>query len=539
MPALGTPPTPETSECVRFSDFVFDVAGHNLIREGGEAPLLRRSEFALLAAFIRAPGRVLSRDHLLDAVAGRGWTCFDRSIDVLVSRLRQKIEPDPKSPSLIQTIPGLGYKFTAQPHAIAGPGAAGAPTTIGTAGSVREGHSIAVMPFEDVNCDPAQDRFARGLTAEIITALARLRSVIVIANHSAPARRPTPSDTGAIGRELAARYVLHGCVRQGGDRVRINARLVDSENGVHLWADRFDCDLTDIFDAQDEVATRLAAAIETALLQLDTERPSRDPASDPRAYDLVKRSCLIEAQFTKQGMEGSRRLLHRAIEIDPGCDLARAFLARSSYIMSNRMLRTPSESELQFYFRASRTIAAHGRDDPELLILAATVLGLAADPEEGLRLLDRAQTLVPDCADVWALSGLIRGYCRDTATALSHLERSQRASSLNLRVLPHTGWGYAVAYTAAGRYDDAMLWTWVDRPNDFHNLRARAALLGLLGRIEEARDAVRRLLTLMPGLTVSRVQHHQAVVMKSPFWNSKGGFPRAICEGLRLAGLPE
>jgi predicted ATPase/DNA-binding winged helix-turn-helix (wHTH) protein len=149
--------TPEAFECVGFADFVVDVAGHALTGAGGRDVPVTRSEFALLLAFLRAPGRVLSRDHLLDAVAGRRSTPFDRSIDVLVSRLRRKIEPDPGAPRLILTVPGLGYKFTGTPQAAPAPAANH---------SVPDKPSIAVLPLLNMSGDRREDYFADGTHAE-------------------------------------------------------------------------------------------------------------------------------------------------------------------------------------------------------------------------------------------------------------------------------------------------------------------------------------------------------------------------------------
>ncbi len=216
-------------------------------------------------------------------------------------------------------------------------------------------------------------------------------------------------------------------------------------------------------------------------------------------------------------------------------------LARCHWLMTNQLLHLPSESEFAGYIRMAWDAVERGRDDPEVRVAAAHVIAAASDPEEGIALLDRALTLNPNSAEALALSGIIRAYAGDTDVALSLLERSIRLNPLDGRLSPQ-GLGSVVAYTVAGRYEDALIWSEKalrDRPNDYLSLHSRAALLGLLGRTEEAQAVLRRLLRLAPRLTVSRVRDHIEVVMRAPALIKKGGLPRTVYEGLRMAGLPE
>ena len=232
-----------------FAGLVLDIGAHSLTDATGNSVLLTPAEFRLLAALVRGAGRALSRDHLMQAMAGRDAEAFDRSVDVLVGRLRRKVEPDPKTPRLIVTVPGVGYRFTERP-------AAGGLRVPPQPEVSREPDrpSLAVLPFANLSGDPEQDYFADGMVEEITTALSRVRWFFVIARNSSFTYKGRTVDVKQVGRELGVRYVLEGSVRKAGDRVRITAQLVETETGAHVWADRFDGVVENIFDLQDEIA---------------------------------------------------------------------------------------------------------------------------------------------------------------------------------------------------------------------------------------------------------------------------------------------
>jgi TolB-like protein len=207
---------------------------------------LTPSEFGLLVALLRGAGRALSRDHLLQAVAGREADAFDRSIDVLVGRLRRRTEADPKAPRLIVTVPGVGYKFTVRPTP-----AAAADGTQATPGTELGKPSLAVLPFANLSGDSAQEYFADGMVEEITTALSRVRWFCVIARNSSFTYKGRAVDVKQVGRELGVRYVLEGSVRRVANRVRIAVQLIDATNSRHVWTERFDAELADLFDLQD------------------------------------------------------------------------------------------------------------------------------------------------------------------------------------------------------------------------------------------------------------------------------------------------
>jgi TolB-like protein/DNA-binding response OmpR family regulator len=267
------------SEIFSFDDFTIDLAGRSLHDCRGGEVSLTRSEFTLLVAFVRKPGRVLSRDQLLDALGHRAEVePYDRNIDVLVGRLRKKIEPDPKAPRFILTVVGEGYKFAAKVLEAA-------PARPDPSSALADKPSIAVLPFANMNGDAELEYFIDGVVEEIITALSRIPWLFVIARNSRLTNRRQAVDVKQVGRQLGVRYVLEGSVRKVGDRVRIAAQLIDATNGAHLWADRYDGSLKDVFELHDNVATSVAGVIEPALQSAEAARSIWRPTTNLGAYD--------------------------------------------------------------------------------------------------------------------------------------------------------------------------------------------------------------------------------------------------------------
>ena len=222
-----------------FEGFTLDPLARTLVDPRGECISLRRSEFELLLAFVEKPGRALSRDCLLEAVAGRHSEAFDRSIDVLVGRLRRKMGQKPKEPRLILTVPGIGYRFAAKPHRVPLRNEVTATLTADAALPITRPPprlSIVVLPFTNLRDDREQQYFADGVTEDLTTDLSRIADMLVISRNTAFTYRNKPVDTKQIGRELGVRYLLEGSIRQAGNRVRVNAQLIDSESDAHLWA---------------------------------------------------------------------------------------------------------------------------------------------------------------------------------------------------------------------------------------------------------------------------------------------------------------
>jgi TolB-like protein len=398
--------------------------------------------------------------------------------------------------------------------------------------------SIAVLPFQNMSGDPGQEYFVDGMTEEIITAVSRVPSFFVVARNSTFAYKGTSPNIRQVGRELGVRYVLEGSIRRAAERVRITGQLIDATTGMHIWADRFDGVLTDIFELQDQVAASIVGAIEPNLLDAEIERARLKPAENLRAYDLVLRSRFAYAVFTPDGWKETLRLLRDAVELDPNYALALALLARASWLASAMHWTCPTEAELGQYVQMARRAVQLSPDDPEVLVPAAFVIGLpGGDLSGGIALVDRAHTLNTNSEEAWAVSGGLRSFAGQIEIALSHLERSRRLNPF-VTMFQHTG--FALATFVAGNYDETVNRTsdgLSRNPTHVVLLRYRAAALGLLGRTGEARQVVQRLLALVPNLTIARIRRHVEIEMKNPY--KKPGVVEAYYEGLRRAGLPE
>src|SRR6202020_1513724 len=297
----------ESASLVRFAGLVLDLDACMLARESGEAISLTRAEFAVLRMFVARPRRVVSRDSLLDAFANRRLEPFDRSVDVVIGKLRRKIESDPKRPRLIVTVPGEGYRFDGLTQSLSSeqkpfiavlasqdddvspdrdqeraPPLAERPPAFGEPGRAKMPPrlSIVVLPFANIGGDPEQAHFVDGVTESLTTDLSRIRHAAVIGRNTAFTYKGKVVDSKQMGRELNIRYVLEGSVQRGGNRMRVNVQLIDAETGNHLWAERFDKPLADLFDMQDEIVARLAGALDAQLAAAEARRAEQAPSPD-------------------------------------------------------------------------------------------------------------------------------------------------------------------------------------------------------------------------------------------------------------------
>ena len=311
----AVPPGPGFARPLRFAGYILDLAGHSLNDSYGADIPLTRGEFGLLREFVQRPGRVLSRDHLLGTLAGRDADVYDRSIDMLVMRLRRKIELDPKRPTLIKTVPGSGYKFTSnvQDGAV---GIAPGPEPASAALSP----TIAILPFDNFSRETRWERFCDGLVEDIITDLARHPDLLVIARQSSSAYRMRTLDLREIGRALGARYVLEGSVQAEADYLKVTAQLIDSASGFHIWADRYSREVADLFDIQMEIVDAVVAALAGfggAILQAELLGARRKPPASLQAYELYLLGYEQEARLDRDGTLRSIELLDAAVTADP------------------------------------------------------------------------------------------------------------------------------------------------------------------------------------------------------------------------------
>lgn len=524
--------TDPLGESLCFEGMTLDPAGRGLRDASGRELSLTPSEFDLLLAFAQRPGRALSRDNLLLAVAGREAESFDRAIDVLVGRLRRKIEPDPKAPRLIVTVPGVGYKFVPIPTA-ASVLAVTAPRDDEPGPPVPRDHpSIAVLPFDNLSGDPKQDYFCDGMVDEIITALSRVKWFLVIARSSTFTYKGRTVDVKQVGRELGVRYVLEGSVRKSGNRVRITAQLIEAETGLQAWSDRFDGVIDDIFELQDRITGSIVGAIEPRMSSAELERIKRQRTGSQTAYDCFLRAHAHFYTETPEAALETQRLLNLAIESDPAFAPPYALAAENLLYAISQTWSSDWERDLAEADRLARAGLEQGPDDPMVLAAGGHVIAYTAcDFDASGALIERAMALNPNSAIVCTYSGFERIYAGDPVRSLEFFTRALRLSPLDLR--RHTCHsGMAISLVMLGRPEEAIEWgrkamgsgtTWVQ------GLRGLAAALANTGRIDEARDTWARHEAMAPGYRVGWVRARMRNCPELDLY----------IEGLLKSGMPE
>jgi adenylate cyclase len=368
--------------------------------------------------------------------------------------------------------------------------------------------SIAVLPFQNMSGDPEQEYFADGMVEEIITALSRIRWLFVIARNSSFAYRGKSVDVKQVGRQLGVRYVLEGSVRKGGNRVRITAQLIEAETGAHLWADRFDGSLEDVFDLQDKVATSVAGVIEPALQAAEVRRSAARPTNDLNAYDLYLRALATYYPITKERLLKALELLQQAIAIDRHCGPALSLAA----MCQMRLVRESWADEPEIAIREGVDLARRAlevaEDDPSILANAAFVLAnFGEDIGAMMALVDRALTLNPSFSRGWFLGGVLRLWAGQPDIAIAHAEAALRLSPRERMGTPLSLIGEALFLKR--EFDEAasnLLLSVQENPGYPHSYRVLAACYAHMGRVDEARAIIARLRGITPHLVTNAAQ---------------------------------
>ncbi|MGC1575556.1 MAG: hypothetical protein WA813_05420, partial [Beijerinckiaceae bacterium] len=288
--------------------------------------------------------------------------------------------------------------------------------------------SIAVLPFQNMSGDMEQEYFVDGMVEEIITALSRIPWLFVIARNSSFTYKGQATDVKQVGRELGVRYVLEGSVRKGGNRVRITGQLIDAVTGTHLWADRFDGLIEDVFELQDKVASSVAGVIEPALQAAETARSAGRRTDDLTAYDLYLRAYAMTLSSTREVPE-ALRVLEQAIVRDPRYGPALAWAALCCFrLVGDGRSEDPAADRLKGTDFARRALEVAG-DDPNILANAALALSyFGEDIGAMMALVDRSLALNPSFARGWNISSSLRNWAGQPDIAIEHMETSLRLS---------------------------------------------------------------------------------------------------------------
>jgi TolB-like protein len=539
-----------------FGEHHLDVDRREL-RRGAELIALEPQVFDLLVYLVRNRDRVVSKDDLIASVWG-GRIVSESTLTSHIHHVRKAIGDSGKAQRLIRTVPRKGFRFVGavqennipvhvsalrkaldeegngQSHLVTVPGRG--YRLIGLE-NVRQTEfaqqprlplpnkpSIAVLPFSNFSGDPEQDYFADGMVEEIITALSRIRWLFVIARNSSFSYKGQTIDVNRVGRELGVQYVLEGSVRKSGGRVRVTAQLIDATTQTHLWADRFDGTVGDVFDLQDRVASNVAGLIVPALQAAETARSAARLTNDLTAYDLYLRAYAMVRSSSKQIHE-ALQLMEQAIvrDLRYGPALAWAAVCCVRLLTDGRSENRTEDARKGADF--ARRALGVARDDPGVLANAALALAyFGEDIHSMITLVDRALALNPSFARGWHTSGVLRTWAGQSDIAIEHIE-----TSLRLNPRGRTGMSLFVigaAHFLSRRFDQAapkLLLPITEDPSFLLPYHWLAACYAHMGRLAEARDVIWRLRSITP------------VVVTSESYLRNAEHRELLMSGLRLA----
>jgi TolB-like protein/Tfp pilus assembly protein PilF len=519
-----------------FEDFTLDTDRREL-RRGGDIVAVEPQVFDLLAHLIQNRERVVSKDDVLAAV-WHGRIVSEATLDSRINAARRAIGDSGEAQRLIRTLPRKGVRFVGAVREDRKSQTAAAPDIavelLKPALPLPEKPSIAVLPFTNMSGDSEQDYFADGVAEEIITALSRCHSLFVIARNSSFTYKGKAIDVRQVGRELGVRYLLEGSVRRSGNRLRFTGQLIEAATGTYIWADRFEGEVSDVFDLQDCLTESVVAVIEPNVQRAEIERLKQKPASSLDAYDLLLRAQQLEYEFNPQSLAEALLCLERAIVLDPSYAQAMALAAYCYAERRHQAWAKDIAGEAAEGLRLASRAIELGKDDSNVYWMAAfAVRHLAMDAPRAKQLVDRSLQLNPNSAIALAIAAWIEVGTGNYARALELAGRAERLSPRDPRE-----WFIAtvlgLAHFHAGQFELAevnLKRALVQNSRFATALRILAASLARLGRLDEATVVVQDLLKIDPQLTISKFCARSAFLAES--------VRNRVADALRLAGLPE
>jgi TolB-like protein len=485
-----------------FDNFSLDTERREL-HCGAEPRPVEPQVFDLLEYLIRDRDHVVSRDDIL-ATVWNGRVVSDATLASRINAARSAIGDNGEDQRLIRTILRKGIRFVGEVREQPQSGATAIQRRTQNP-DLPDRPSIAVLPFQNMSADREQEYFADGIVEDIITGLSRIKWLFVIARNSSFTYRGKAVDVKQVGRELGVRYVLEGGVRKAGNRIRITAQLVDAETHSHIWAERYDRLLDDIFAVQDELTVSVVGAIEPSLRKAEIERIKRKRPNSLDAYDLVLRALPFLYSAMPGGVATAIPLLEQALELEPDYARAQADLA---WCLHHRFSRGQHHEEDRIAaIRYAHAAAAGGGDDATTLAVAAFVISLDEhDNATALNLFDRALALSNSNIFALGCSAVTLAWMGKTEPAIERAQRALRLSPFDpLNVRPCDA--LAISYFYTERYEEAA--GAARRAIEFNpgfsppHALLSAALMRL-GRVVEAKVAAQRVLTLQPTFTIRR-----------------------------------
>ena len=521
-----------------FSGCVLDIDRRELTR-GHETVAVGPQVFDLLVYLVQNRERVVGKDELLDVVwAGR--IVSESTLTSHINAVRKAVGDTGQEQRLIRTVARKGFRFVGDVREARLPNAPGSSTgfphaveTPAPGLALPEKPSIATLPFLNLSGDAGQEYFVDGVVEDIVTALSRIGWLFVVARNSSFTYKGRAVDVKQVGRELGVRYVLEGSVRKSANRVRLTGQLIDATTGVHLWAERFESTLDDIFELQDQITASVVGAIAPQLERAEIDRAKRKPTESLDAYDYYLRGMTHVHQGSREAIDEALPLFHKATALDPDFASAYAMAAWCHFWRKINGWMADPQGAAEGAHLALRAIQL-GKDDAVALARGGHALAhLAGDIEAGIASLDRALVLNPNLSAAWFLGGFLRIWRGEPDDAIDRIARAMRLSPLDPEMYRMQA-GTAMAHLIAGRFDAASAWA----EKSFRDLPTFLLVAGIIaashahaGRADAARRAMHRVRELDPGLRGANVAGWL------PFQR-----PRDLAtflDGLRMAGLPE
>jgi TolB-like protein/Flp pilus assembly protein TadD len=515
-----------------FEDYALDTDRRELYR-GSDALTIAPQVFDLLDYLIRNRERVVSKDDLINVI-WNGRAVSDAALTTRLNVARSVISDSGQEQRLIKTLPRKGFRFIGPVVETAGQGDDGVadpPVETAKPALTLPGRpSIAVLPFQNLSGDPEQDYFADGMVQDIITALSQVTSLFVIARNSSFTYKGRAVDFKQIGCELGVRYVLEGSVRKAGGRVRISGQLIEASTGAHLWAEKFDGALQDVFELQDAVTEWVVGAIESSVKQAEINRARAKPTSNLDAYDYYLRALRQVTLYTSEASAAAMDNLRQAIALDPEYALAKAFLSMT--YMTNWIQGWGTSGDPERGLAAAREAIGQDASNPSVLRCAGHTLGFWGDHDRSIAVLEKAARLNVNGSDILMSLGWVKCYaCADTDRAITHFERAMRLSPRDPEMASMLT-GIAFGHLIAGHNEEALAFAQqsIDEgPKFTSGHRVKITALTRLGRPQEARAAAEVLLTFDPEFTIaSRLPSYR-----------DSDFRHSYHAALKAAGLPE
>lgn len=527
-----------------FEDYLLDEERRELTLRG-QVVTVGPQVFDLLLLFVNNPDRVLSKDDLLKAV-WNGRIVSESTITSHINAVRKAIGDTGDEQRLLRTVARKGYRFVGQIK-VGGNGQArqsdqtaiderspATPKEMPSSLVLPDKPSITVLPFQNLSGDPEQEYFADGIVEDLIAALSRIRWLFVIARNSSFTYKGQTVDAKGISQALGVRYLLEGSVRKCGNRVRITGQLIDATSGTHIWAERFEGALNDLFELQDQITQSVVGAIAPQLERAEIERAKRKPTESLDAYDYYLRAMAKLHNGTREALDEALPLFYKAIELDGEFASAYGMAAWCHFWRKINGWMTDQAQEIAEGVRLARLAVTLGRDDAVALTRGGHALShLTGDVDGGIALLDRARLLNPNLAPAWFLGGILRALRGETDAAIEHLSHAVRLSPLDPEMF-RMQVGMALAHFFAGRLDLATDWAEKglgNLPSFLPPVALLAASHALSGRMDKARLAMQRLRELDPALRLCNLKGWLPIQRPEDF--------ARFADGLRLAGLPE